>query len=96
MTKFESMNYAELRKEAAARKIKFIGVTKEALIAALVEFERANAEVNRPALEEGLSTSEKIRRLTAAGMSRKEIAQLLGVRYQFVRNVQMRATEKTA
>jgi len=33
------------------------------------------------------SKSEKMRRLAAAGYSRQEIADFLGVRYQFVRNV---------
>lgn len=33
------------------------------------------------------SKSEKIRRLSAAGYSRRQIADFIGVRYQFVRNV---------
>lgn len=45
--------------------------------------------------EEDISTSEKIRKLTAAGVSRKDIATLLGVRYQFVRNVQVRDNSKS-
>lgn len=43
---------------------------------------------------EDASVSDKIRKLTAAGVERKDIAKLLNVRYQFVRNVQVRTTAK--
>lgn len=41
------------------------------------------------------SKSEKIRRLDAAGYSRSQIADLVGVRYQFVRNVLVDAARKS-
>jgi AbrB family looped-hinge helix DNA binding protein len=47
-------------------------------------------------LTEGLpSKSEKIRRLGSAGYSRSQIADFLGVRYQFVRNVLVDAERRS-
>lgn len=42
------------------------------------------------------TTSAKIRHLTAQGKSRSEIAKVLGVRYQHVRNVQLQILKKGA
>lgn len=41
-----------------------------------------------------LSVSDKIRQLTALGVLRKDVAKLLEIRYQFVRNVLVRDAEK--
>jgi hypothetical protein len=40
------------------------------------------------------SKSDKMRQLLAAGMTRGQVAKVLGVRYQFVRNVELRAEAK--
>jgi len=40
------------------------------------------------------TTSAKIRHLTAQGKSRSDIAKVLGVRYQHVRNVQLQVLKK--
>lgn len=40
------------------------------------------------------TVSAKIRHLTAQGKSRSEIAKVLGVRYQHVRNVQLQVLKK--
>lgn len=41
------------------------------------------------------TTSGKIRYLTSLGKTRSEIAKLLNIRYQHVRNVQMQPLKKT-
>jgi predicted DNA-binding protein (UPF0251 family) len=47
-------------------------------------------------VESPVSTSSKIRQLDQKGIKRGEIAKLLGIRYQFVRNVLERASAKAA
>jgi len=91
--KFAGMNYNELKKEAAARKIKFIGVKAVDLVKALEEYELKNNGNAETIISADISVSEKIRQLTALGIERKAIAKMLNIRYQFVRNVQVRAKQ---
>lgn len=42
----------------------------------------------------GMKTSQKIRFLTALGTNRSEIAKILNIRYQHVRNVQLMPTKR--
>lgn len=74
------MTYRQMQQEAAKLGLKFIGVKKEDLAAAIAEA-KANKSYNK---------SEAIREMLAAGMYRKDIAAVLGVRYQMVRNVELR------
>jgi hypothetical protein len=58
------------------------------------DYEIPVVAANDVALEACKTTSDKIRLLTAQGMARAQIAKILGIRYQHVRNVQITPTKK--
>jgi len=103
VSEIESMSYADLKKAAAKHKIRFVGVTKVNLVESLKGIAAANGvppaegeitPVPEPEVGSVKETkSGKIRELLAKGVSRKEIAEKLGVRQQFISNVYLRELE---
>lgn len=70
---------------------KLVGITK-------FIYKKGNSEMNKKISKivenTEISKSSKIRQLNEIGISRGEIAKLLEIRYQFVRNVLEREIEK--
>jgi hypothetical protein len=70
---------------------KFVGITKFILKKESSEMIKKFSKIVE---NTEISKSEKIRKLNELGISRGEIAKLLDIRYQFVRNVLEREIEK--
>jgi hypothetical protein len=71
----------------------FAEMMNVALIAQPAQTAQLSAE-QKAILEGTASKSDKIRKLLASGMKRGEVAKVLGIRYQHVRNVELTPLKK--